>query len=68
MVLDFHSQAGRGVVPRNRAGAALWRKTRSFARKLAALLRLATAVLMETDEEWQSEKRYLPQVTPSTAF
>jgi putative transposase len=33
----------------------------------ASLLRLATAVLMETDEEWQSGKRYLPQVTPSTA-
>jgi putative transposase len=27
----------------------------------ASLLRLATAVLMETDEEWQTEKRYLPQ-------
>lgn len=25
----------------------------------AALLRLATAVLMETDEEWQTGKRYL---------
>lgn len=33
----------------------------------ASLLRLATAVLMETDEEWQTEKRYLPQVTPKTA-
>jgi transposase-like protein len=33
----------------------------------ASLLRLATAVLMETDEEWQSSKRYLPQVTPFTA-
>jgi putative transposase len=33
----------------------------------ASLLRLATAVLMETDEEWQSEKRYLPQITPATA-
>jgi putative transposase len=32
-----------------------------------SLLRLATPVLMETDEEWQSDKRYLPQVTPSTA-
>ena len=31
----------------------------------ASLLRLATAVLMETDEEWQSDKRYLSQVTPS---
>jgi putative transposase len=29
----------------------------------ASLLRLATAVLMETDEEWQTEKRYLPQST-----
>jgi len=34
----------------------------------ASLLRLATAVLMETDEEWQSSKRYLPQATPSTAY
>lgn len=33
----------------------------------ASLLRLATAVLMETDEEWQSDKRYLSQVTPSAA-
>lgn len=33
----------------------------------ASLLRLATAVLMETDEEWQSGRQYLPQVTPSTA-
>jgi len=28
-----------------------------------SLLRLATALLMETDEEWQSEKRYLSQDT-----
>ena len=27
----------------------------------ASLLRLATAVLMEIDEEWQTEKRYLPK-------
>lgn len=33
----------------------------------ASLLRLATAVLMETDEEWQTEKRYLPKPTTSTA-
>ena len=33
----------------------------------ASLLRLATAVLTETDEEWQTEKRYLPQITPHTA-
>lgn len=33
-----------------------------------SLLRLATAVLMEIDEEWQTEKRYLPQITPSTAY
>lgn len=33
----------------------------------ASLLRLATAVLMETDEEWQTEKRYLTQATTSTA-
>jgi hypothetical protein len=24
---------------------------------------LATAVLMETDDEWQTEKRYLPKAT-----
>ena len=34
---------------------------------IASLLRLATAVLMETDEEWQSQKRYLPQTTPPSA-
>ena len=34
----------------------------------ASLLRLATAVLMETDEEWQSEKRYLTHTTPTTAY
>lgn len=28
-----------------------------------SLLRLATAVLMETDDQWQTEKRYLPKVT-----
>jgi transposase-like protein len=28
-----------------------------------SLLRLATAVLMETDEEWQTEKRYLTMKT-----
>ena len=33
----------------------------------ASLLRLATAVLMETDEEWQAEKRYLSPTTPVTA-
>jgi transposase-like protein len=32
----------------------------------ASLLRLATAVLIEADEEWQTEKRYLPQITPQT--
>jgi transposase-like protein len=30
----------------------------------ASLLRLATAVLMETDDEWQTEKRYLPKANP----
>ena len=29
----------------------------------ASLLRLATAVLMETDEEWQTQKRYLSMKT-----
>lgn len=29
----------------------------------ASLLRLATAVLMETDDEWQTGKRYLPKAT-----
>lgn len=33
----------------------------------ASLLRLATAVLMETDEEWQTEKRYLPKATMQPA-
>jgi transposase-like protein len=30
----------------------------------ASLLRLATAVLMEVDDEWQTEKRYLAKATP----
>jgi len=30
----------------------------------ASLLRLATAVLMEMDDEWQTEKRYLPKAIP----
>lgn len=29
----------------------------------ASLLRLATAVLMENDDEWQTEKRYLATAT-----
>jgi putative transposase len=33
----------------------------------ASLLRLAAAVLMEMDEEWQTEKRYLPKATTPTA-
>jgi transposase-like protein len=33
----------------------------------ASLLRLATAVLMEVDEEWQTEKRYLPKTNPQPA-
>lgn len=30
----------------------------------ASLLRLATAVLMETDDEWQTGREYLPKKTP----
>jgi len=33
-----------------------------------SLLRLATAVLMETDEAWQSDKRYLAPITSLTAI
>ena len=33
----------------------------------ASLLRLAAAVLMEIDEEWQTEKRYLPKTTMQPA-
>ncbi len=33
----------------------------------ASLLRLATAVLMEVDEKWQTEKRYLSKTTPQPA-
>lgn len=33
----------------------------------ASLERLATAVLMEVDEEWQTEKRYLPKATAQPA-
>jgi transposase-like protein len=44
----------------------LKRRTRvaSVFPKEAPLLRLATALLMETDEEWQAEKRYLSQGRP----
>jgi putative transposase len=63
-VFDFPAEHRR----RLRTNNALERLNREIKRRTrvatlfpneASLLRLATAVLMETDEEWQTEKRYL---------
>jgi putative transposase len=65
-VFDFPAEHRR----RLRTNNALERLNREIKRRTrvatlfpneASLLRLATAVLMETDEEWQTEKRYLPK-------
>ena len=67
-VFDFPAEHRR----RLRTNNALERLNREIKRRTrvatlfpneASLLRLATAVLMETDEEWQTEKRYLPKET-----
>jgi putative transposase len=72
-VLDFPLEHRRRLRTNNlveRLNREIKRRTRvaTLFPNEASLLRLATAVLMETDEEWQSDKRYLPQVTPSTAY
>jgi putative transposase len=71
-VFDFPREHRRRLRTNNmleRLNRELKRRTRvaTLFPNEASLLRLATAVLMETDEEWQTEKRYLPQPTASTA-
>lgn len=68
-VFDFPAAHRRKLRTNNnleRLNRELKRRTRvaSIFPNEASLLRLATAVLMETDDEWQTEKRYLPKATP----
>lgn len=67
-VFDFPVEHRRRLRTNNlleRLNRELKRRTRvaSIFPNEASLLRLATAVLMETDDEWQTEKRYLPKTT-----
>jgi transposase-like protein len=71
-VFDFPAEHRRRLRTNNgleRLNREIKRRTRVATQfpNEASLLRLATAVLMETDEEWQSEKRYLPPVPPRPA-
>ena len=71
-VFDFpveHRRRLRTINSLERLNREVKRRTRIatlFPNK-ASLLRLATAVLMEVDEEWQTEERYLPKTTPRPA-
>ena len=67
-VFDFPTKHRRRLRTNNmleRLNRELKRRTRvaTLFPNEASLLRLATAVLMETDEEWQTEKRYLSMKT-----
>jgi Transposase and inactivated derivatives len=67
-VFDFPLEHRRRLRTNNgleRLNREIKRRTRvaSLFPNEASLLRLATAVLMEVDEEWQTEKRYLPKQT-----
>ena len=67
-VLDFPTKHRRRLRTNNlleRLNRELKRRTRvaTLFPNEASLLRLATAVLMETDEEWQTQKRYLSMKT-----
>jgi transposase-like protein len=67
-VFDFPAEHRRRLRTNNgleRLNREIKRRTRvaSIFPNEASLLRLATAVLMETDDEWQTEKRYLPKAT-----
>jgi transposase-like protein len=67
-VFDFPAGHRRRIRTNNcveRLNREIKRRTRvvSIFPNEASLLRLATAVLMETDDEWQTEKRYLPKAT-----
>jgi putative transposase len=68
-VFDFPVQHRRRLRTNNtleRLNREIKRRTRvaSIFPNEASLLRLAPAVLMETDDQWQTEKRYLPKTTP----
>jgi putative transposase len=68
-VFDFPSEHRRRLRTNNgleRLNREIKRRTRvaSIFPNEASLLRLATAVLMEIDDEWQTEKRYLSKTTP----
>jgi putative transposase len=67
-VFDFPTEHRRRLRTNNgleRLNREIKRRTRvaSIFPNEASLLRLATAVLMETDDEWQTEKRYLSKAT-----
>jgi len=67
-VFDFPAEHRRRLRTNNgleRLHREIKRRTRvaSIFPNELSLLRLATAVLMETDDEWQTEKRYLPKAT-----
>lgn len=67
-VFDFPAEHRRRLRTNNlleRLNREIKRRTRvaSIFPNEASLLRLATAVLMETDDDWQTEKRYLPKGT-----
>ncbi len=67
-VFDFPADHRRRLRTNNgleRLNREIKRRTRvaSIFPNEASLLRLATAVLMEIDDEWQTEKRYLPKAT-----
>jgi len=67
-VFDFPLEHRRRLRTNNgleRLNREIKRRTRvaSLFPNEASLLRLATAVLMEVDEEWQTEKRYLSKQT-----
>jgi transposase-like protein len=65
---DFPAEHRRRIRTNNgleRLNREIKRRTRvaSLFPNEASLLRLATAVLIETDKEWQTEKRYFPKST-----
>lgn len=67
-VFDFPPEHRRRLRTNNgleRLNREIKRRTRvaSIFSNEASLLRLATAVLMEIDDEWQTQKRYLPKAT-----
>ncbi len=67
-VFDFPAEHRRKLRTNNmleRLNRELKRRTRvaTLFPNEGSLLRLAIAVLMETDDEWQTEKRYLPRNT-----